>query len=318
MRSDRRPGRWWGLLLAAAVAAGAVCLVPRRFVVDGLSMGPGLMPGDVVVVSPGDRPLLRRPRRHERWVLLAEDGTRMVKRIIGLPGESLRLVDGDVEIDGRRPVKHPAELAGCGSVVVDAAAIPGRRWEWTPPAEGVLDEAAFDSERTRLLEPVADIGLAAIVTAVGTLPAAGRRVRIEAGDRRVVFRVHDASAQACVVGRLDGRLVAAGWPVTADPFRSCLPAGSRAAWDATDPWPAGAAVTRLAVELEEGLRLERVTIWRDVHLVPAANGIRQWSLGPRDCFVVGDHPAGSRDSRQWGPLSSDRLVGRIVVTPTDR
>jgi len=304
--------------VAVAACAAAVCLVPRRFVVEGLSMGPGLLPGDVVVVFPGDTPFLHRPQRYERWVLVAEDDTRIVKRIVGLPGESLRLVDGDVEVDGRRAGKGPAELASCGTVVVDARGIPGRRWEWTSPPEGVLDEAAFDPDRTRVMEPVADIGLAVIVVAVGRLPPAGRGVRIEAGDRRVVFRVLDESAQACVVGRLDGRLVAAGWPAAATPPRSCLPGGSRATWDASEPWPTGDAATRLAVELEEGLRLERVTVWRDVHILPAANGIHQWRLGPQDYFAVGDHPAGSRDSRHWGPLSSDRLVGRIVISPKDR
>lgn len=312
------PRRGWRpivvVALAAIACAGAACLVPRRFVVDGLSMGPGLLPGDVVVVPLAGRPPLRRPRRQERWVLLAADGTRMVKRIVGLPGETLRLVDGDVEADGQRSLKSPAELASCASVVTEVAAGADGRREWRPPVEGVLDEAAFDPERTRLMEPVADVGLAVVVLADGPLPAAGCGLSIEIGDRRVRFRVRDGSPQACIVGRLDGQLVAAAWATTTAPPRGIgLPGGSPGAWDAREPWPTGAAVTRLAVECADGLRLDRVTVWRDVHLVPAANGIGGWQLGAAEYFVVGDHPAGSRDSRHWGPLSEDRLVGRIVT-----
>lgn len=310
-RRGRRP--IVAVALAAIACGVAACLVPRRFVVDGLSMGPGLMPGDVVVVPLAGRPPLRRPRRQERWVLLAADGTRMVKRIVGLPGETLRLVAGDVEADGQRSLKSPAELAGCASVVTEVAAGADGRCEWRPPAEGVLDEAAFDPERTRLVEPVADVGLAVVVTADRPLPTAGRGLSIEIGGRRVRFRVRENSPQACVVGRLDGQLVAAAWRATATPRGACLPGGSPGTWDAREPWPTGAAVTRLAVECDEGLRLERVTVWRDVHLVPAANGIGGWQLGPAEYFVVGDHPAGSRDSRHWGPLAEDRLVGRIVT-----
>lgn len=36
-----------------------------------------------------------------------------------------------------------------------------------------------------------------------------------------------------------------------------------------------------------------------------------WSLGPHDYFVLGDHRDGSRDSRAYGPVRRERLIGRV-------
>lgn len=53
----------------------------------------------------------RRPRRWEVVSLTARDGTRVVKRIVGLPGERVRIpAPGVLEIDGRR-LDLPPRLA---------------------------------------------------------------------------------------------------------------------------------------------------------------------------------------------------------------
>jgi signal peptidase I len=99
-------GAWWlgGLAGAAlAVALGLAGAVRRArlepMLVRGDSMRPALVPGQRIAVGPLVQPLrrgtvvvLRRPDR---------EGLEVVKRVVGLPGERVRLVGGRLEVDGR-------------------------------------------------------------------------------------------------------------------------------------------------------------------------------------------------------------------------
>ena len=38
---------------------------------------------------------------------------------------------------------------------------------------------------------------------------------------------------------------------------------------------------------------------------------REWWIGPDEYFVLGDNPADSRDSRGFGPVSGERIIGRV-------
>ena len=38
---------------------------------------------------------------------------------------------------------------------------------------------------------------------------------------------------------------------------------------------------------------------------------REWWNGPAEYFVLGDNPGYSRDSRAFGPVPNDRIVGRV-------
>lgn len=109
MTTRRSPRSTW---LRAAVAACAFSVVSlpaiiarRRFTrveVMGESMTPALLPGDYLVLRRG-----APPRGNEAGHIVATadprpgaDGRLLLKRIIGLPGESLR-VGGAVQINGR-------------------------------------------------------------------------------------------------------------------------------------------------------------------------------------------------------------------------
>lgn len=87
-----------GLVLLAlaglVVAARRARLEP--VLVQGDSMRPALDPGQRIAVGP-----VRRPLRRGELVLLRGAGREMVKRVVGLPGERVRLVDGRLEVDGR-------------------------------------------------------------------------------------------------------------------------------------------------------------------------------------------------------------------------
>ncbi len=319
-------------LTLAAVAAATVGLCalaaiarPRQFVVEGLSMGPGLLPGDRVTTGPC--PLLdrwRNPERFERWIVAAPDGTPALKRVVGLPGEVVSIRGGDLTVDGRPIIAPPALLAETATCVVtecDPSAlettVDSGTWQWRLAAPEALDDAAFAPRERRVLLPVRDIGLAAIVR-LSASPAGAARLSARIDDRRIVWRIAVPGRYALVAGRLDAHLVGAAWPLDSrsTPARGCLPPHGPAAWDVELAWPADGPPQTLAVEmspLDGAARcVERLALWRDRLLRPAADQVEEWRLDAGAFLVLGDFPAGSRDSRHWGPLDRGSLHYRIA------
>jgi signal peptidase I len=123
------PGRLvLGGLGLAAVAAAALALAVRRarlepVLVKGGSMRPTLDPGQRIAVAP----LVRPPGRGDLVVVSRSRSTgappwgspdpsgslEVVKRVVGLPGERVRLAAGRLEVDGE--VVPEPYLAGRGS-----------------------------------------------------------------------------------------------------------------------------------------------------------------------------------------------------------
>jgi signal peptidase I len=302
----------------AALPAVLVTL-PEWYVVEGTSMAPGLLAGDVV--RTGWLPVLdrwRRPQRFERWVVQATDGM-AIKRVVGLPGERLAIRDGDLVIDDEPVLKGPRMLAEIGSRVAAASGHTGETpggEAWCASPREVLDDEPAGSARSQVLLPVRDVGLAAAVR-VSELPPAGFvRVRARVGSRVVPWRLTATGRHAVVAGRLDGRLVAAAWHTHEQPevARNCLPENAPEHWQLAANWAEseadGATSPPLGITIEASEResvLEAASLWRDIHYRPAANGLDAWSLGSDECFVLGDHPPSSTDSRQWGAVARHRL-----------
>lgn len=319
------PGRtaWLlaGLALGAVATAGWLA-APRHFEVEGVSMGPGLLSGDVVRTGPCpavDR--LCRPRRFDRWVLAAADGL-AIKRVVGLPGEEVAVVDGDLVIDGEIILKSPRRLTELGSAVPDAATdgLPVAGWAWSRPAGEVLDDAAFDTHAPRTLEAVRDVGLAAVVDVRSASAADPAEVRVRVGDAVVTRPLTMPGRHAVVAGRLDGRLVIAAWPLPVGDRpagrRDGLPAGAPEAWQVADPWPQPAddhAAPPLAIDGGDRATVVTGSRWRDVAWRPGADGRSRWRLGDDEVFVLGDHPPASTDSRRWGPIDTAALRHRVVA-----
>jgi signal peptidase I len=105
-----------GLGLAAAAAAGLAARRARLepMLVKGGSMRPTLAPGQRIAVAP----LLRPPRRGDLVVVRRPGNLEVVKRVVGLPGEQVRLRAGRLEVDGR-PVPEPYLPGGSGSAELD-------------------------------------------------------------------------------------------------------------------------------------------------------------------------------------------------------
>lgn len=318
-----------GIVLGLAVAVAGGLVVPRCYEVEGVSMGPGLLPGDRVCsgwLPCRDR--WRRPGRFERWIVVLPDGTTGLKRIIGLPGESLSIARGDLIIDGAPVVKSPRWLSVMGSLATAAGDRPATDTAWALPPTLILDDADFATEETaRLLLPVQDVGLVAVVEQPAAEPL---RVQARVGHLAITWRLERPGRHAVIAGRLDGHAVAAAWllPEAAAGLpaeRHCLPPCAPDHWDVAVPWPSETETTseprspRLALTITAGgtaptPRIAAVHLWRDILHRPAADGIETWTLGADEFLMCGDFPAASRDSRHFGPLRGTSLRYRIEHT----
>jgi len=314
-------GRRGPLILVIVGLATGLAALPARYAVEGCSMAPGLVPGDVVAT--GGFPALdrlRRPRRFDRWVLELADGVG-IKRVVALPGEAAGLDDGDLMIDGSTVLKSPRSLAAMGSRIAAADVVPGGR-DWRRPAGEISDDMEIEPRRSRVLHRVRDVGVAAVVRVERSPDAAAGGVRMRVGRVAFGWRLVAPGRHALVAGRLDGRAVAVAWPLPATgpawpTGRGCLPPGAPEQWQRAEDWPDPVDDPRPLLEITvaasaAGIALEAVRAWRDVHHLPAADGGDRWTLGPAECLVLGDFPAASTDSRHWGPLPRRALRHRIA------
>jgi signal peptidase I len=114
-----RRALWLGALAGAAAAAGVALARARPWLeglepmlVQGQSMRPTLEPGQRIAVGP-----LRGPPRRGTVVVLRRpdrEGLEVVKRVVGLPGERVRLLGGRLEVDGHELPEPYLAAAGAG------------------------------------------------------------------------------------------------------------------------------------------------------------------------------------------------------------
>lgn len=286
-------------------------------------MSPGLMPGEFAVSGwfPwGDR--WRAPNRFECWTLVEPDGALAVKRVWALPGEEIWIVDGDLLVDGAVVVKPPVVLAELALAVPHAISRPTADSVRVTIDDPVFDDVPFAPDERRLLASVRDVGITAIVNASPERNAPPVEVRV--GDHLARVHLPGAGRFAVVAGRLDGCFVAGAWPVARDES-SVVPRGGPPRWSLGNPWAGSEPVTMGEVAVGGGAErpggslgasIEHVAAWRDMHALPPASGSTQWRLEAAACYVLGDFPAGSRDSRHWGPLDVSRLRHRVATRPS--
>ena len=307
------------------VAGGSWLAGPLRWRVEGLSMAPGLMPGEIAASD--WFPALNRwraPSRLERWTLVEPGGAVAVKRVWALPGEEIAILDGDLLVDGAVVVKPPAVLAELALPVPHAVGQRTTTRVRITIAEPVFDDVPFAPDERRLLAPVRDVGIAAVVNA--SLGRDAPLVEVRVGDHLASVHLPTAGRFAVVAGRLDGCFVAGAWPLRDAPGAvggAVVPRGGPAVWGLGTPWNGSAPATTCTVAVggeSESLdvRIESVAAWRDMHALSPASGKTQWRLGDAECYVLGDFPGGSRDSRHWGPIDVSRLRNRVAMRRSPR
>ena len=89
------------LAVIYALCVGVVRYVGQKTLVDGSSMSPTLEDGDVLIVDKLSYHFCD-PERFDVVVFkyLYKEDSYYIKRIIGLPGETVQIVDGEIYIDG--------------------------------------------------------------------------------------------------------------------------------------------------------------------------------------------------------------------------
>jgi len=101
----------WGELIGTVIPAVLIALVVYFFLaqatrVYGQSMEPTLHTNDRVILDKLTY-RFRPPHRGDVVVIqVQKDGPRLIKRIVGLPGETISIHDGKVFIDGK-PLEEP-------------------------------------------------------------------------------------------------------------------------------------------------------------------------------------------------------------------
>ena len=97
----------WVLLYIVVIVSVCVLILNcgfQRSVVDGESMRPTLESGDNIIVSKLSYAFGNEPERYDIVVFTYDKGNNIhyIKRIIGLPGETVQIIDGYVYINGEK------------------------------------------------------------------------------------------------------------------------------------------------------------------------------------------------------------------------
>jgi signal peptidase I len=124
------------ILASIAWTLGIDSRVADRVKVRTDTMAPTLLAGDRLFVAPG----LHGPVHRGDLVVYKLWETRFVKRVLGLPGDTLAMQAGHLSIDGQ-PVTEPyATHAGEGE-------IPDRRFDWQRAFLARSDSAPYEPSR---------------------------------------------------------------------------------------------------------------------------------------------------------------------------
>ncbi|MHC4548673.1 MAG: S26 family signal peptidase [Planctomycetota bacterium] len=317
--------RW----LAAPLALVALFVVVRLFVCDiytipaeSISMAPTLVPapegGDVWVLAGLYARWLDAPRRGEVWIF-DQGPDVLVKRVWGLPGETVSFDKGDLVIDGARLVKERALLDRVQVPLCDLAGFTreGDIWRQTEPAHSGW-QGGTPGDRSP--------GLACRDVAVRA------RIRIDEGPASVTFvlKAERRAAHSLLLrtpGLGPGEAAVAGIEVARGEQFRLEPGREREVWLTNadrlfrveidgrqlvrEPIPFDERSPVLTLAVEGGrVRVRQLEVARDlIHEAPQ----HRWTLADDEYFVLGDNSAHSRDSRHFDPIARERLKGRVLA-----
>lgn len=327
------------LLLGIAVLA-ALGLLFQPVRVTGRSMLPALGEHELRFTVPL---WLGRPERDDLVLFREPDtDTVAVKRVAGLPGERVQLLGGDLFVDGRRRQRTVGGAADLVPLVDVAGAEIGRDFNVSAPSAGgdgwhheqgraflrdaPLDGFRRDGQLVAGSRPASDLGLEADFELLE--PTSLIELVLVTGPVSFVLSLGEGECGLWEDGRLlaraavpldlrDGRLFLAtvdqllyacldGQPLfPPQPFE---PIESTPLVDSIDGPPFEQAGFGGRQVLIRHLR-----VGRDRFLDPAGTFAcaRELQLREDEYFLLGDNPVDSRDSRHYGPVPRDRLLGRV-------
>ena len=307
--------------------------------------------------------LFRKPRRWEvvvfKWPM--DTSKNYIKRLVGLPGETLEIRRGEIYANGRIARKP----AWARRVVARPVWLMGRRRRSaTVPWRAESGSWRFQSDRFS-----ADASASADARAVLTLqpenrlPYNDREPALLVGDVTLKFRVRvrDASDGAAVQAELseeaeydgasgefgvrrsaslnvgvgagdcsivvDGERRAGGGTFLSPgrwheiefsnvDMRAEVRVDGRlvARWDDDRSHDWSPEKVTVAVGIR-GCRAEftNVEVWRDIYYDPGGDCIRTVKVPEDGYWVMGDNTPNSNDSRSWGVVPADNMMGRALA-----
>ena len=275
----------------------------------------------------------RQPRRWEPVVFRSPEGAELtVKRVVGLPGEEVQLLGGDVWIDGEIATKDLSEMRALRQLVHEEtnAALRWHNdtengWSWHDGAwrtdapedmtawrwlsyhhahgKPIVTDTAYNVGLTQRIFPAHDLSLSAKLHSTGE----GSLIIHFGENSHVVVNLEfsiDSLLEVFAFDHgievfIDGKQIENTWakldlPVTGD--HSQLAIGAKGV----------------------GVTLRDLRIYHDIYHASqneergVAAPMTPIVLGPQEIFVLGDNVPVSLDSRLWGPVPLDLLVGKPV------
>jgi type IV secretory pathway protease TraF len=326
LRLPRRVRLKW---LAAPLALVALGVLARLLVVgiytlppESISMAPALVPG----AEGGDRIVLAnllasRPRRGD-IVVLRLGGELLVKRVMGLPGEAISFQRGDLCVDGRVLVKDRALLDRVKVPLLSLADYRRTDEGWVTDREAREGYRLPDGTVDGPVTPARDVVVLA-------------RVRARKAPASVAFELDDGRAKHTVLLETGiGPAVAVAGVEVPGVVKEALrlregvehevwitnaDGAFRAEVDGRPAAPAAGLppgrFARVSVVARGEVDLLSLEVARD--LVHEGKEVR---LGRDRYLVLGDNGTRSRDSRHFGAVDEDAILGRVfaVAWPPSR
>ena len=291
--------------------------------------GQSIQHGDRLIV---DRTAyqFRQPRRWEVVVFHSPaDNQLTIKRVVGLPGETMELRDGDLRINNQVATKSLAEMRGLRQLVHEETNTEqrwhGTNWRWNHSAwqitttdnqwhwlryrhsrqEPITNDMAYNAATTRRVFPVRDLCLSAKVR---VRKQGDLALRFDNGSdhfswqgelSRDVLLEFFSFDRRCQVF-LDGRLVA-----------SKILDSNNKTTETSSPLAIGAKNIDLTLsDLRISHDLYHVSLSEEGGLAAPMTPI---TLSDHEFYVLGDNAAVSLDSRHWGPIPLRFLVGKPLA-----
>jgi signal peptidase I len=281
--------------------ASVVC--PRCDKRQTLSDPPAVERGDRLVI---DRMAFqfRNPRRWEPIVFRSPvDGQLTVKRVVGLPGETIQLRDGEVVINGKPATRDITGFRATRQVVhLDADPLQGNGgWEFKVISkQPLMTEIPYNNGVTQRLFPVANLGISANVR----FTEGARMTIIIAGEELVIAEVGEAELEIYTYQN-PPQVFFDGTPI--------IPANLKLSKRPVNPLvPIEISVSGGQVEIAD------LTVYRDTYYASlneehaVAEPMEPIKLKDDEIFVLGDNVPVSVDSRHWGSVPLRLLVGRPI------
>lgn len=328
-----RPAVRWRWLLVPGVLVAVFVILRLWFVgvytvpAESISMAPTLMPapedGDAVVLASLYAGWSGPPARGEVWVLELA-GDLLVKRVLGLPHETVSFRKGDLCIGGRRLVKERTLLDRVKVPLFGKADFErtGQVWRQKQRPHSGWRGAAAEADPRLVCRDVVVTARLRAAGAPATVTFALKALKRPA--HTLLLKTKDCGFGEAAVGGLEvargsalrlrtGREIEV-WLTNADRvFR--VEVDGREIVRAPIEFDEQAPV--LTVATEGQVEILALDVARDlIHEAPD----RVWTLGGDQYFVLGDNSARSRDSRVFGPISEESLRARVqaVIWPPSR